>query len=314
VFFRKKLVFFIVIFCLSFPSFSDEPRWFEGFFIEGSLHQYSAPDILSELVNINPGFRAAFGYDFRHFRFAVESGFTDIQGDNPLVLDITIIPLALKFGYELPVYFGFGIQADLHGGYFFSRTNHYVTALDMIAENLQEDNERNLFAGGRLYLTWTTKRNFLKVYAGGGTDVVFETDGPIHMPLAEAGISIKPFTLIQSSKIKIFNPVYFEVNSAVMLEEYKKILDEAGRHLQEKSSLRLTMRTYTPPSGNIEWQVRRKDGTPALSAARAAFCTEYLQKNYGVSPSRIKIEYKDIRKINDETQSRAFRCVDLVIK
>jgi len=60
-----------------------------------------------------------------------------------------------------------------------------------------------------LYATWTTKGKFLKIYAGGGADVVFETDGPISMPLFEAGISIKPFMLIDHSEKQFDNSVFY---------------------------------------------------------------------------------------------------------
>jgi outer membrane protein OmpA-like peptidoglycan-associated protein len=312
----KKAVVFAIILVLTTPCFSDDFRFLDGFFIEGSYHQYFTPEFLSELVKTKPGFRAALGYDFRHFRFAVESGYTNFDGTNPLVLDITVIPLALKFGYELPIVWGFGVQADLHAGYFFSKTFRYPTAIDMLLNNLQEDNERNLFTGLRIYATWTTKGKFLKIYVGGGADVVIEPEGPIPMPLLEAGVSIKPFTLNKPSakKEELVNSVLFEVNSTAIKNEYLPTLDEAGRRLNEKPSLRITMVTYAPPEGDVECQVRRNDGTPALSAARAEYCAEYLRENYGIDPSRIKIEYKEVDKVSQNTPRESFHSVDLTIK
>jgi len=315
----KRTVFFAFILFFTNPCFSDELRLFDGFFIEGSYHQYFTPEFLSELVKTKPGFRAAFGYDFRHFRFAVESGYTNFDGTNPLVLDISVIPLALKFGYELPIVWGFGVQADLHGGYFFSKTFRYPTAIDMLMNNLQEDDERNFFTGARLYATWTTKGKILKIYVGGGADVVVENDGPIPLPLLEAGISIKPFTLIKRSdksdkKDDLVNSVLFEVNGTSIMEEYLPVLDEAGRRLQENSSLLITMVTYAPPEGDIECQVRGNDGTPALSAVRAEYCSEYLRENYGIDPSRIKIEYREVDKVSEKTKRESFHSVDLMIK
>jgi len=310
---HKSVVFSVILFLAS-PCFSDELRWFDGFFIEGSYHQYFTPEFLSELVKTKPGFRAALGYDFKHFRLAAESGYTNFDGTNPLVPDITVIPLALKFGYELPLFFGLGVQADLHSGYFFSKTFRYPTAIDMLLNNLLEDDERNLFAGLRLYATWTTKEKFLKFFAGGGADVVVENDGPIPLPLIEAGVSIKPFTLIKNSVKKLINPVLFEINCSAVIEKYLPALDEAGRRLREKPSLRITMITYAPPVGDSECQVRRNDGTPALSAARAEYCAGYLRENYGIDPSRIKIEYRNIEKMSKKTPRESFRCVDLLIK
>jgi hypothetical protein len=314
-------VFFALVLGLASPCFSDGPRPYDGFFVEGSFHHYFAPGELNGLLEPLPGFRAALGYDYRRFRFAVESGYSHIKGTNPLVLDITLAPFALKFGYELPVVFGFGVQADLHAGYFFSRTVHYETAIDMLTGNLRDDGERNLFAGLRTYLTWTTKNSFFKIYAGGGADVVFETGGPIPLPLLEAGISIKPFTLIrpraarpaaaQPVTERSFGAVYFEANSTAIIERYLSALDEAGRLMQENPSLQITLRTYTAPKGDVEWQVQRSGGTPALSAARAEWCAEYLVRNYGVDLSRIRIEYIDAL---DETQRESYRCVELITR
>jgi outer membrane protein OmpA-like peptidoglycan-associated protein len=309
-----RATFFTIFLVFAVPCFPDESRWYDNFFIEGSFHQYFAPEILSEHVNPKPGFRGAFGYEYNHFRFAVESGYTNFEGTNPLVLDITIIPLTFKFGYEYPIYYGFGVQGDLLAGYTFSKVIRYPTALDVIFENLQEDNERHFLAGARIYATWTTKEKFLKIYAGGGADFIIENDGPIPLALFEAGISLKPLTLIKHSVKKPVNPVYFEVNSSTMLEQYQETLDDAGKRLQGNQSLRITIRAYYAPSGTTEWQPRRTNDTPALSAARAEQCAEYLQNNYEVNPLRIKIEYMNAGKASDETQMEMYRCVDLIIK
>ncbi|WP_461247795.1 OmpA family protein, partial [Treponema sp. R6D11] len=315
-----KAVFFTIFIAFTTPLFSEETRWFDDFFIEGALHKYFAPEFLSEHVNPKLGFRGALGYEYKNFRLAVESGYTNFEGTNPLVLDITMIPLSLKFGYEYPIYFGFGVQGDLLTGYFFSKVYRYPTAIDVILENLQEDNERNLFMGARIYATWTTKGKFLKIYAGGGADFVIENDGPVPLALVEAGISIKPLTLINRSakkpvkNVKPVNPIYFGVNNATINEQYQLTLDDAGKQLQEKQSLQITIRAYYAPTGTAEWQPRRTDGTPALSAARAEQCAEYLRENYKIDPSRIKIEYMGAKKASDETQMEMYRCVDLIIK
>jgi len=309
-----KAAFFTIFLVFAVPCFPDESRWYDNFFIEGSFHQYFAPEILSEHVNPNPGFRGTFGYEYNHFRLAVESGYSTFEGTNPLVLDISIIPLTLKFGYEYPIYYGFGVQGDLLAGYFFSKVTRYPTALDVILENLQEDNERHFLAGARLYATWTTKGKFLKIYAGGGADFIIENDGPIPLALLEAGISLKPLNLIKHSAKKPVNPVYFNINSSTMNEQYQETLDDAGKRLQENQSLRITIRAYYAPSETTEWQPRRTNDTPALSAARAEQCAEYLQNNYNVNISRIKIEYMNAGKASNETQMEMYRCVDLIIK
>jgi hypothetical protein len=161
--------------------------------------------LLKEYIRPEPGFRGALGYELNRFRFAVESGYTTITGLNPLahiievdplVTDVSLVPLALKFGYALPIRWGLGLQADLGVGFMFSRTNHYKTVIDLLVGDKTESRARSPLAGARLYATYTLPWKFLKIYAGGGADVLFETDGPIPMPLLEAGISLKPLMLI----------------------------------------------------------------------------------------------------------------------
>jgi len=264
------------------------------------------------------GFRGALGYEWNYFRFALESGYSRITGTNPLVTEIDLIPLVFKFGYALPVYHIFGVQADLGLGTVFSRTIRYETAVDMVVGNLIEDNERSFLAGARLYATLSptvSPLSFFKIYAGGGADVIFEKDGPIPLPLLEAGISIKPFKavsgIIKQPKEKnsaITNAVYFEINSVSINEEYLHVLDEAGQQLADNPSRRLTLRAYYTQSG-AEKQVRHSTGEPALSAARAKWCAEYLFENYDVDASRIKIEYR-----NAGGASENFRAVELIVR
>jgi outer membrane protein OmpA-like peptidoglycan-associated protein len=261
-----------------------------------------------------PGFRAALGYEYRHFRFAVESGYTHISGNNPLVLDITLIPLTAKIGYNLPLLRGLGLQADLSYGVFFSQTVYYPSAIDMLQDKVQNEKVKSPLAGARLYATYTFLSGFMKLYAGGGVDIILETDGPIPPPVIEAGISIKPFSLLKHSEKQPLNAVHFQKNSTAMIEQYRVTLDEAGKRMKENPSLRITLRTYTPPAGDAEWQVRKNDGTPALSAARAGYCIQYLQERYGINLKRVKIEYKDAGKAADDAQRELFRRVELIIR
>jgi hypothetical protein len=201
------LIIFNFFISLLVPAFSyaQEFRWYDGFFIEGSVHNYFAPELLQEYIHPEPGFRGALGYEYNRFRFAVESGYTTITGINPLahiieseplVTDVSLVPLVFKFGYALPIRWGLGLQADLDLGFIFSRTTHYETVIDLLMNNKTESQTRSPLAGARLYATYTLPRGFLKIYAGGGIDVLFETEGPIPMPLIEAGISFKPLMLI----------------------------------------------------------------------------------------------------------------------
>ena len=193
---KTALLFIYSILSLVAANAQDDgpgARWYNHFFIEGAVHYYFSPaSVIGELVETKPGFRAALGYELRHFRLAVESGYSHVIGTNPLVLDISLVPLVLKFGYELPLFSGFGVQADLSAGFIFSRTSRYETAIDMVMDNLLDDRALSILTGARLYAAYTLPCKFIKFYAGGGLDMIIETDGPIPIPLIEAGISLKP--------------------------------------------------------------------------------------------------------------------------
>ena len=303
----SRRIILIALFSL-FPLATAGAQWYKGIFIEGSAQYYYTPGFFSELVKPEIGGRGALGCELQRFRLAVESGFTSIEGTNPLVLNIDLVPLVFKFGYALPVIWGFGVQADVDIGCVFSTVTRYATAMDVALENLRKENERHPLAGARLYLTWTTPGKFFKIYAGGGGDIIFETEGPLPLPLIEAGVSIKPAALVKKKEIEAPS-VHFQPNSVSVSEESLFALDEAGERLRDNPKLRVTLTAYAAPSG-VEMQVRRKSGVPALSAARAAWCAEYLQENYEIDASRIKTEYKQAKSAEPEK----FRSVELIVK
>jgi outer membrane protein OmpA-like peptidoglycan-associated protein len=345
--------FFILLFVPAIVH-AQESRWYDDFFIESSVHRYFAPKILDELVQPKIGFRGALGYEYNRFRFAIESGYTTISGINPLadtietdplVLDARFVPLAFKFGYALPIRWGLGVQADLSMGFMFSRTAHYETVVDLLIGNKKDSRTTSPLAGARLYATYTLPRSFLKIYAGGGIDALFETDGPIPMPLIEAGISFKPLMLIprrtahaeaptpetgaiapedlvfshtpenivieeneRGRTVRLLNAVYFEADSVNMIERYRPILDEAGRRLRSNPGLRITLRAYAAPFGTADGQV-------AVSAARAWFCVEYFMRQYGIAEARMKIEYYGAERAPEfvDANWESYRCVEFLI-
>jgi hypothetical protein len=105
------------------------------------------------------------------------------------------VPLTGKAGYALPIKWGLGLQADLAFGVLFSKTEHYDTAVNMLMDRRLSSRTNSLFAGAKLYATYTFPGDFVKLYAGGGADVIIETGGPIPLPLVEAGLSFKPLSL-----------------------------------------------------------------------------------------------------------------------
>jgi len=215
--------------------------------------------------------------------------------------------------------------------------------MNMILNILRKDKERSPFIGARLYGTWTVPKNlflgnFVKVYAGGGVDIITEKEGPIPLPLIELGLSFKPFTLIHSLKnpipqkektirfahtsdnivientkdgkvVRLLNAVYFEPNSSVMIEKYKSVLDAAGEQLKADLTLRINLRAYAAPFGTVEGQM-------AVSEDRANFCADYLRKNYGIAESRMRVEHYGAEKTPEFKDSswESYRCVELIIE
>jgi len=191
----NRSLFLALFLLISVSAHAQEAAWYEDFYVEASFLHYFTPKILDGLVQPKAGFRGSLGYEFKHIRFTIESGYTAIEGTNPLVTDIRITPLLFKAGYAQPIRWGLGVQADLGAGFLFSRVTRYETAIDTVLDNKQNDSVRSPLFSARAYATYTIPQNFLKVYAGGGADMVIETDGPIPLPLIEVGVSFKPFSL-----------------------------------------------------------------------------------------------------------------------
>jgi hypothetical protein len=191
VFFLCSLLF---VLC-SFAAHSQENHWYEPIFLEVSAAHYFLPEPFSGFMRPQPGFRAALGYEYRRFRFSLEAGYTHIEGTNPLVLDIKLAPLAARAGYSLPLGRGFALQADAGLGILFSRTVHYKTVIDMLMNKLLDDQVVSPFIAARLYAAYNFP--YIKLYAGGGVDMILETEGQIPLSVIEAGISIKPFALFR---------------------------------------------------------------------------------------------------------------------
>jgi outer membrane protein OmpA-like peptidoglycan-associated protein len=323
---------------------AQENPWYKPVYIEGSLVHYYLPELFSGIMKPQPGFRAALGYEYMHFHLAVESGYTYMEGTNPLVTSVTLVPLTAEFGYHLPLRWGLGLQADISFGVFFSRTEYYSSAIDMLQGKLRDEQVTSPVAGARLYAVYVPFE-WLKIYAGGGVDMVLETNGPIPPPVIEAGISIKPFALPrpkakqqkpepvetkpaetetpqaeeqlpvadiaaakEPEKIVVFSTsVYFRADTTALIEEYRPLLDEAGRRLMTDKTLRVTLRGYAAPSGT-------EDGILALSAARSWYCAEYLTRCYGIAEERMSIEFYGARETQEEKAWELRRRVDLIIE
>jgi len=307
--------------------------------LEASGIYYFASGAMQGLGDPGFGFRGALGYQFRQLRFALESGYNSFPGTNQLISQVTFTPLVFKFGYELPLASIFGLQADANIGVLFSEITRYSSAADIVNNNARIDRYTAPFAGARLYAT-ITPLDFLKIYAGGGADFIIESSGPVVLPVVEAGISFKPFIVIneaarreeqasatgdivfesrsenitieesaQGRVVRLRNAVYFEADSSVMIEMYRPILDEAGVRLRANPNLRITLRGFTAPFGT-------EQGRTEISRARAQYCADYLSRHFGIDPSRIRIEsYGALRAPEYRDASwESYRCVELIIQ
>jgi hypothetical protein len=186
----------ILIFLLAFTSvgticFADNtPHPF--LFIEGAAHFYFAPEMFSDTVLPKPGFRGALGFGWQRLRFSLASGYTRITGTNPLVQDLTFIPLTFRLGYEQPLGKVFSIRLDMGGGILFSEANYYASALDNYMDMPTVNKaEINGVAEARLSAVFTLPGNFLQIYAGGDGYLLPETGGHLFRGAFEAGLVLK---------------------------------------------------------------------------------------------------------------------------
>jgi outer membrane protein OmpA-like peptidoglycan-associated protein len=205
IFIKNKNFLFIII-CLLvsvtvLPAQESPWFWYEGFFAEVSTPLHFPPALLKDYLEPGFGFRGALGYEYQRFRFAIEFGYSHFAGKDSLISQIDISPLVFKFGYGLPLSSIFklpfdlpiGLQADVSTGFAFSNTTYYKTEMDRAMNNIQVDPVNSSFMlGGRLYAT-VTPLNFLRIFAGGGVDLILENEGPLVMPVIEIGVHFKPF-------------------------------------------------------------------------------------------------------------------------
>ena len=195
-------IFFSCLFLSSYRAAAQNTEallWYKSIYIEtGGVVNILPKQFLGDKKGeIKPmfGFHGALGYEWRRFRLSLSSGYSQSAETDQFVDNISFIPLTGRIGYALPVKDSWGAEADVGFGFQFSNTFHYETALDFWADRRSESLKMKPLIEGRLRATYTFPRDFLKIYAGGGADIVFETDKPIPLPMIELGISLKPFVL-----------------------------------------------------------------------------------------------------------------------
>jgi hypothetical protein len=182
----------------------------DGLYLEGGIQHYLVPDMFEGYLEAVPGVRAGLGFEWRHIRLAAISGFSRLNGNNPLVREIQIIPFFGKAGYRFVLPAGFYLLPELGAGNISSTVGHYWTALDYLMGNFTVSQESSFTVSASIRAGWDVPGNFLSLYFGGGADMVIETTGPIALPYFEAGISVKPLMLTRlfpKSKVRQAPPL-----------------------------------------------------------------------------------------------------------
>jgi outer membrane protein OmpA-like peptidoglycan-associated protein len=310
----------------------------DGLYLEGGFHQYQVPGMFEEYLEADPGFRAGLGFQWRHIRLAAVSGYSRLRGNNPLVSDIQIIPLFGKAGYRFGLPAGFYILPEAGAGNIYTTVGHYWTALDYLTENFTVSRERSFTVSASVRLGWDVPGNFLSLYAGGGADMVIETDSPILMPYIEAGISVKPLMvtrLFPKKKVpppplpppeappvpEIAAPVerqwgggrlWFEPDTDVPLEDWLAVLEAAAGELRRDEKARLTIRGHSAPVGDVASQLE-------VSRLRSEFCAKYLREA-GIGGDRLTVEWfggeRPVAWWDENKYPRplkSFRCAEIIV-
>jgi outer membrane protein OmpA-like peptidoglycan-associated protein len=114
--------------------------------------------------------------------------------------------------------------------------------------------------------------------------------------------------MLEDGRQGILNSIYFEPDTAVLIELYRSVLNGVGRRLAEDPSLELVIRAYAAYFGTA-------DGRHTVSSDRAVFSMDYLAAEYGISVNRFSTEvYGADRSPKYATEDwQTHRCVELIL-
>ena len=114
--------------------------------------------------------------------------------------------------------------------------------------------------------------------------------------------------ILENGRQGILNSIYFEPDTAVLIESYRPILEMVGRYLAADPGLQLLIRAYAADFGT-------SDGRYIVSVNRARFSRDFYIEQYGISSSRFSTEVYGSDKApiyaTDDWQSH--RCVELIL-
>jgi outer membrane protein OmpA-like peptidoglycan-associated protein len=114
--------------------------------------------------------------------------------------------------------------------------------------------------------------------------------------------------ILEDGKQGVLNSIYFEPDTAVLIESYRSTLDAVGRQLAADPSLKLLIRAYAANFGTA-------DGRYIVSANRARFSRDFFTVQYGISANRFNIEAygADRTPIYATDDWQSHRCVELIL-
>jgi outer membrane protein OmpA-like peptidoglycan-associated protein len=303
------------------------------------------------LVRPYPGFRIGAGYELGGFRLSLESGYTYIKGENPLVLDIRLIPLSVKAGYA----FSLGrlsLTPLLGAGAVFTSVNHYETAIAMLLDETSRSSGAGFLVNLGLRAGWSFVPA-LTLYAGGGVDCILETGGIIPLPSVELGITLKPFLFGKrpqppAAPAPARPAEEPPAGAAVVIEEaavtgepelppeepeaepepvrvLKTLYFQADTAVPEPSYLHELdaageLLRSSPALGvtlrGYTAPYATGEARRALSEARSRFCAGYLGEKYGVEAGRIRLEWHGADREPEAAGGEDWRrrCVEIIIE
>jgi len=113
---------------------------------------------------------------------------------------------------------------------------------------------------------------------------------------------------LEDGRQGILNSIYFEPDTAVLIETYRPILESVGKQLAADPTLKLLIRAYAADFGTA-------DGRYIVSVNRARFSRDYFTAQYGVSLNRFNIEAfgADKSPIYATSDWQSHRCVELIL-
>jgi outer membrane protein OmpA-like peptidoglycan-associated protein len=118
-----------------------------------------------------------------------------------------------------------------------------------------------------------------------------------------------PFQSMSRDNLGLLSSVYFEPDTATIIESSRTIVDAVGRQLADNPSLRVLLRSYAAPFNTV-------GGQQMVSEERALFCRDYFIRNYGIAAGRISYELFGGSETTPEQVTHewgSYRCVELIV-